>query len=499
MTEPLDLVASVVLDDGARWGERATAEQWADMHALLAGAEPRRHYWLRARGRSKTFDAGAATLAVMLAGGLAAGDEMYAAAAGRDQAALIARKIRGISERTPELRGAIEVHNYRLATPRSGVQLDVVSADLSTSWGRTPRWLFIDELPSHERGEIAQTFVESLLTSLPKRADSQCLAVGTPSSPSHWAYGLWETAEADPLWRTSLVSGPAPWQDPAELQSERRRLPESLWRRLFLCEWCEADDALADAGAVAECIRHDGPLDPQPGVRYVVAFDLSTVSDHTAVLVAHVEEAGTGRMVVVDRLAAWKPSKAHPVDMAAVEAYVAESAREYNGAAIHGDPWQAVSMVQRLRQHHQVTEVTFSAGANSRRAQQLLRLIRDRALDLPDDPDLRRELLSLRLTEGSSPGVLKLTAESGTVGHFDRVTALMIASEALLSRPLSRPHTPGSVFRWASAGDLARLGGTPVRPGRRRAPGSQDWTMNGFAPQDGDGEHPEGGNVRDWR
>jgi hypothetical protein len=436
VASPLDLVASMVLDSGARWGEQAAPEQWADMEALLSADGPRRHFWLRARGRSKTWDAGAATLAMMLAGGLGGGDEMYAAAAGKDQAALLMRKVRAIAERTPELAGAVEIQNYRIITPRTGAELAVISCDLASSWGRTPRWLFIDEIANHDRGETAQTFIESLLTSLPKRGDSQCLAATTPSSPSHWSHALWRTALEDPLWRASLVSGPAPWQDEAELASERRRLPESLWRRLFLCEWAEADDALADAAAVEACVRHDGPLSPKAGVEYIVSFDLSVSHDHTAVVVAHMEDTSGRRDVVVDRLQAWIPHGGRQVDLQDVEAYIAQAARDYNGAQVVGDMYQAANMVQRLRDGGlRVKPVVFTAVTNSRRAQMLLRLIRDQALDLPDDAALRKELLSLRLAEGVTPGTLKLSTDGSSGGHYDRVTALMIAAEELLGRP----------------------------------------------------------------
>jgi Phage Terminase len=436
MTAPLDLVASMVLDSGARWGEQATPEQWADMEALLSPDGPRRHFWLRARGRSKTFDAGAATLAMMLAGGLGGGDEAYASAAGRDQAALLMRKVRAIAEHTPELAGAVEVQNYRLVTPRTGAVLDVISSDLASSWGRTPRWLFIDEIANHDRGETAQTFNESLLTSLPKRGDSQALAATTPSSPSHWSHDLWKTAQEDPLWRASLTAGPAPWQSEAELASERRRLPESLWRRLFLCEWAEADDALADAAAVEACVRHDGPLSPQAGIEYIVSFDLSVSHDHTACVVAHMEDASGRREIVVDRLQAWIPHGGRQVDLLDVESWIAQAARDYHGAQVVGDMYQAANMVQRLRDSGlRVKPVVFTSVTNSRRAQMLLRLIRDRSVDLPDDASLRRELLSLRLAEGVTPGTLKLTTDGSSAGHHDRVTALMIAAEELLGRP----------------------------------------------------------------
>jgi Phage Terminase len=434
VTEPLDLVASMVLDSGARWGEEAVPDQWADMEALLSPGGPRRHYWLRARGRSKSTDVAAAAVALLLTEH-GAGDEAYVGAAGRDQAALVARKVAGLASRTPELSGAIEVQNYRVVAPGTGATLEVISSDLASSWGRTPRFAALDELANWESGESSRMFAESMLSSLPKRRDSRCVIVTTPSSPSHWAHALWLAACDDPLWRTSLTRGPAPWMSPEEIASERRRLPESWWLRLFECRWAEADDAIADAEAVADCVRHDGPLPPVEGARYVVSFDLSTVSDHTAVAVCHLDEGSGRRVVVLDRLRAWKPSRARPLDMAAVEAYIGQAARDYGGAVILGDPYQATSMCQRLREHHQVREVAFSAGANSKRAQMLLRLVRDRDVALPDDPDLRRELLSLRLVQGASPGLMKLATDGSSQGHYDRVTALMLAAEHLLATP----------------------------------------------------------------
>jgi phage terminase large subunit-like protein len=77
-----------------------------------------------------------------------------------------------------------------------------------------------------------------------------------------------------------------------------------LWRRLFLCEWCAADDALADASAVSACVRHDGPLPAVPGIGYVIGFDLAVSHDHTAVVVAHTAEEDGRRTVVIDRLEA---------------------------------------------------------------------------------------------------------------------------------------------------------------------------------------------------
>lgn len=435
MTAPLDLVASMVLDTGDRWGERATDSQWADMRALFDPDGPRRHAWLRSRGFSKTTDTGAATLGLMLSGSVRGGDELYAAAAGREQAGHLARKMRLIAECTPELSGSVDVQNFRVVTPRTGAVLDVISADLATSWGKTPRWLFVDEFCNHDGTETAKGFLDSLLTSLPKRRDSVCVMASTPSSPSHWSHALWLSALADPLWRCSVSDGPAPWQDPVELESERRRLSVAMWRRLFLCEWAELDDQLATLEQVRACIGHDGILAPDPRYSYVTTADLSYARDVTAVSVCHSETRAGREVLVLDRLAAWRPKKGRQVPLAEVGEYVSDRVAEYGGSIV-ADPYQAMVLVQGWKEQGlQVKEAKFNPQENSRRASLLLSLIRERQLDLPDDPDLFAEITSLRLAEGSTPGVLKLTTEASAEHHFDRAMTLMMAAQELMSRP----------------------------------------------------------------
>ena len=79
---------------------------------------------------------------------------------------------------------------------------------------------------------------------------------------------------------------------------------------------------------------------------------------------------------------------------------------------------------------------TFNPLSNSRRASLLLSLIRERQIDLPaDEPELFSEITSLRLAEGSTPGVLKLTTDGSSEGHFDRVMSVMLCAEELMSRP----------------------------------------------------------------
>lgn len=432
----LALVASMVLDNGSRWGDAATPEQWDDMQALLTRGGARRHFWLRARGRSKTFDAGAGTLGFMLTGRAGPGDEMYAAAASKDQAGLLANKIQAIARNTPELAGAVEVQQHRVITPSTGAELQVLSSELPGSWGKTPLWLFGDEICNHDNTAVKEEFLISLLTSLIKRSDSVCLLGSTPSAETHWSYAVWQRALASGLWRPSIVAGPAPWQDPAELEEERQSLPEHQWRRLFLCEWAAADDALADESALTECTREGGAVPPEPGCEYVVTWDIGWKKDHSAVVVAHTAAQAGRKIVIIDRLESWVPQAGRDVRISEVLAFAAEMSRDYGGAPLYGDPHEAWQTIQDMKAAgYNIRPADVTAGANSTRAKMMLRLVRDRTISLPDDAVLRREFLSLRLTEGTTPGIVRLSSDGSAKGHFDRVTAIMYAAGELLMRP----------------------------------------------------------------
>ncbi len=83
---------------------------------------------------------------------------------------------------------------------------------------------------------------------------------------------------------------------------------------------------------------------------------------------------------------------------------------------------------------YSVTAAKTTAGDNSTRAKLLLRLLRERAVSLPDDAVLRTEMASLRLAEGTTPGVVHLVTDGTSAGHYDRAMTIMYAASHLLSR-----------------------------------------------------------------
>jgi hypothetical protein len=170
----------------------------------------------------------------------------------------------------------------------------------------------------------------------------------------------------------------------------------------------------------------------------VVAADLGLVNDRTVCVVAHAElvdgsDRDGARRVVVDRLARWRGAKGRPVQLSEIEAWVEQSAREYNRAGVHADPWQSAGLLQRLRSRGvRAEEFVFSAQSVGRVAQSLHMALRNRLIWLPDDEDLLAELGRVRLRE-VSPGTVRLDHDSGQ--HDDQAVALGIAVSVLLDRP----------------------------------------------------------------
>ncbi len=431
------LGALVVDDHGTRWGERATQLQWADATALLDPDGPRRHWQGRSRGYAKTDDGAACTIAALKTQ-LSTGMEAIGVAGDRDQARLLIDHIRPFVQRTPELRD-VQVGPYDVRC--GNVRFEALSADAPSAWGRSPAWVVVDELCQWPETDNAKQMWEAISTAVPK-VRGRLLIITTAGDPSHWSRGVYEHAVEDSLWRVSEVHGPAPWLDPEELESERRRLPDSAWQRFFENRWCATEDRLLTYEDIQACALLPGRLDRDQRYQYVLGVDLAVRSDNAVVAVCHAEDVeGYGdRRVVVDSLDVFTPSRHRENDLQAVEECVQARSEQYNHAPALFDPAQGFQTMQRLRAGGlRVFEHTFSGTSNSKRAMLILELVRGRRLWLPDDPEVIAEFAAVRLRE-TSPGLYRYDHDSGKHDHI--VTAVSLGALHLLERPAMSTHGP---------------------------------------------------------
>lgn len=357
---------------------------------------------------------------------LAPGDEVAAFARDRDQAKRLVDRMAGFVHRTPELRSAFQVETYSV-TSSQGVRLRAHEADPGSAWGLLPAWVVFDEVCQHPATPAAEEVWEAVSSSLVKHPSSRAVLITTSGDPGHWSRKVYEHAVASPLWRVSETRGPAPWQDPVELEEERRRLPTPSWQRLFENVWAAGEDRLLDHEDVKACATLEGTQDPRPGCRYVAGVDLAIRNDRAVVAVGHLEDD----VVWIDALDVFKPTKRRDIDLDQVEGCVEGRARQY-GAVSHFDPALGFQMMERLRRRGlRVVEFPFTAQSNSARTLTLLRLVREGRLALPDDEDLVDELVNLRVRE-TSPNVYR--HDHSASGHDDMATAVSLVAHVLATQ-----------------------------------------------------------------
>ncbi len=445
MSRLFDVVSALRLEDGRHWGDVAEPWQRDDVSAFLADDGPRRHYWLRGRGMSKTGDGAAAALALMAVAPARSRSFLYAV--DREQAGIALDSIAGYVGRTRGLADRFEVGSSQVTVRPSDATLTVVASDGASAFGTRPWLVIADELASWPNTTNHRRLWAAITSALPKVPGSRLLVCSTAGPPVGLGSKVWGQAEGSRHWRTSLRPGPCPWWSEDDLDAVASDLTPAEYQRLILCEWAEGDDSLAAGEDVLACVRPGDPvLPPKRGVRYVCALDVGVRRDLTALAVAHSESWPTGRVVVVDRVVHWRPRRgiAGRVDLDEVETTVRRVAREYRAGVVF-DRHQAEQLSTNLaRSGVRVSEFVFSQAGATRLARTLLVALRDHAMQIPDDPELIAELQSVRLIE-TGPGTLKLSNPAGT--HDDVAVAVGMAAATLLDQPVGGSRTASPVGR----------------------------------------------------
>jgi len=472
----MTLLASLVLDDGRRWGDAAEPWQHDDARTILDGRIPW-HFLTRARGASKTTDLAGVGIAALVEQ-LPPASRSYAVAADADQGGLLVDAMRGFVARTPGLATALRIDARRALSVATGASLEVLAADAPSAYGLLPHLVVVDELAAWPSTPNARGVWTAVVSALAKVPGARLVVLTTAGDPAHWSYKVLTQARRSRRWRVRERPGPTPWVDPDVLEEQRALLTDSQYRRLHLNQWTASEDRLVRPEDLAACVTLDGPRAPERGRRYVVGVDLGLRSDRTAIAVAHAEPVGglpvfmggparkPGRRplrVVLDRLVTFAGSRTHEVSLAEVETALVELWERYGHPRLVGDPWQAIDLYQRLRRRGvHVDEFTFSANSVGRLAVTLHTLLRDHRLALPDDRELADELLNVRLRE-NAVGQLRLDHDAGR--HDDRAVALALAASALVEAG----DRAGGYRSHAAAITSARIDARPAGGTRRAA------------------------------
>lgn len=477
-SDPAEFRSALLIDTDAGpkpLGDCMDPWQRKDFEALdsgwrvAAGQKVTGSYFLRAwlergRGHSKTSDIGVMVLWILfasrkrLSGVAAAGDA--------DQSRLLRDSIARLVYLCPWLSGIIEVQAYRVINTRTGSTLEIISSDAPTSYGLLCDFIICDELVHWKKRDLW----DSLLSSAAKRATCALIVITNAGLQDDWSWKLREAVRNDSTWYFSRLDGPvASWITEDRLAEQERLLPPIAYRRLWLNEWTSGGgDALTeqDIGR-AFATRYDKNLAPWSGHQYCAGLDLGVSRDASALCVLGVIRGadGHGRIRLAD-MKIWLPTKGQKVQLSDVEMALIESHKKFQLRRINYDSWQATHLAQRLqavglgkignkKASLPMIEVPPTGQNLQRQATVLIEAFNDRRIALYPEPDLKRDLLRLRIEERSYG--FRLVSPRDQHGHADAASAFCLALLA--------------------ASDLA--GKQPVRAGlmgdRSASPWQREW------------------------
>ena len=422
-------------DNDRSYGHSLDGWQRADFGAAFA--ESAKHlWWERPRAHSKTMDAAALALHHLLA---TPGGRAYFAAVDKEQASLAFDSLRLFVLRSPLLRGSLTLGRWRVAAESTDSVLEVLSADAASSWGLRPSLLVLDELQAW-RGEAAEEFFHALYSSLGKVKGARMIVATTAGwNRTSLCWKLRQQVESDPAWIFSRRGQCASWVLPDFLEQQRRLLPEHVYRRLHLNEWTEAGGAYLTYQEVEGIFSPLLSQERECNVGdHFLGVDVGLSGDATALVVVHRHDDAT---VDVHDVATWRGSRQERVPLSEVEDWIVDADRRFSGLRVVADPWQAIGLVQRLRERGvKAEDVTFGASYRDHLFRNLLELVRERRLRCYHHEGLKDELLNLEFREVGG----NLRVDHPASGHDDHVVALAMASLGASSPPPKR----GDIF-WA--------------------------------------------------
>jgi len=415
---------------------RALDAGWQD----LAGTVPnrpgaiRRAYLERPRGHSKTSDMAMQISWILLAARQPVNG--LAAAADREQANFLHDSMVRLAKANGPLFDTLQFMQHRVRNSQTGSRLDVISSDVSGSYGALPDFIVCDELSHWPRPELWH----SLISSAAKKPRCVLTILTNAGVGRGWQWDVREHARTDPRWYFSSLQGPqAPWISPDWLEEQQALLPQPVYERLWLNLWQHAEGNFLTLGEAEACRSEilSAQLAGQPQFHYVAAIDYAEKHDYTVGCVCHRE----GQTVIVDRMDVVQPRPGCPTRIEWVENWIRDIAARFPRVQFIVDEFQLVGTIQKLESRYPIQRFRFAGGEGNHRLAVMLRqlIVHQQvqwypecgAVAGPHRNDLETELASLILKQSSS-GRLRIDHRADGLHHDDRAFTLGVACLSLL-------------------------------------------------------------------
>lgn len=234
--------------------------------------------------------------------------------------------------------------------------------------------------------------------------NAQLVAIGSPWAPRGPVYEAVCERFGKPSRDLVVLRAPGPVMNPVWWTAERcerlRTHDPQTYRTDVLGEFADPETSLF-ASTELDSVTRAEPLVSPPAPRhyYVAAIDPATRGNSFSLVIAtmtRVPGSTTTRRKVV-LVKQWQGSKACPLSPDAVLREVAAIVKEYRVAVVYTDQWSADALRDIARRYDvSLVERPINAANKVEMFENLRTRIADGDIELPPDPQLRADLLSIR-------------------------------------------------------------------------------------------------------
>jgi phage terminase large subunit-like protein len=321
--------------------------------------------------------------------------------------------IKRIVECSPLLRGIAKITADRVTFPGLDATIIAIASDAASAAGANPTITCFDELWGYT-SERSRRLWDEMVTS-PARRISCRLTVSYAgfSGESVLLEELYKRGLALPEVGPSLYAGDgmlfawhtepiAPWQTPAWLEEMRRSLRPSAFARMITNEFVSSESAFVDLSAWDACVLPSVlPLREDKQTHIWIGVDASVKRDSTALVACSYNKNANCVRLVAHKT--FTPSPSDPIDFeATVEATVLEWREKFLLRKVYFDPFQMVSVAQRLaKQGVRIEEFPQTIPNLTAATSNLFDLIQSRQLVLYPDPHMRLAVSRAIIVESS--------------------------------------------------------------------------------------------------
>jgi phage terminase large subunit-like protein len=391
------------------------------------------------------------------------GPEVYAAAASKDQARIVFNQAKEFIEASPKLRDWLTPQRDSIICKANNGVFRVLASDAPLQYGLNPSGVVIDELWAHRdpelyyaltTGQLAREnpMVVSITTAGFDR-DSVCYGLyergkrlqeegGVEAMRREGFYFKWYEAppgvepDSEEGWE---AANPSDWIRPEDVDRERKRLPESVFRRLHLNQWTETEDAWIKPHEWDSCSGTPEFVSNEPAW---VGVDVGIRRDSAAIVWAqwHGDKLHVGQQILVP------DEQAANFGVADVRAAVAAASQSLGKTMeVAFDPWSFRESAEML-QEQGVPMVEFPQNSSrmSPASENLYELVLAGRLVHDGSREMRKQVLAAVVapTERGGWRISKRKSQE----RIDAAVSLAMAADRAVTMRFAKPVRRSAAF-----------------------------------------------------